>query len=433
MGLSNIIRISAKNCICKKGTSIQIVISLTISFILYICVFGYIDMLHNKLNDTTQTYSSSNYLSVDCEEYEEADEIIKHITGKFDIKDIKVANMPFLTENFCNFTEEKRIISSLIASVLEVDNKEYKFSQSIGQLYDLNILILIEQFDKQYSMITEYDMTEYCMINNKDTPLLYGSMPGDDKEILFPECYAEAYNISAEELVGKNITIKLIGENNEIVLLDNFKVSGILCNDYSVLSGHGYSSIMMYESFNKSDSVSIQFYPTDFSEISKICDELKEKYSIDAEPPNSFAMYEYLSKQIVFADKVMVITASLIIASMLLNVLRIIIYSFKKRLKYLGMLRALGMRDNSILLIILFETVIETIISALLAIVFSSVLMKYIFSYIAGITGVSADYNILSALIITRIVMFSLFFWIIISLAILFILKRNSVTELLRR
>lgn len=180
-------------------------------------------MLQKKLNDTTQTYSSSNCVFVSDVKFEQSSEILNHISEKYSIKDIKVTSMPYVDDDFSENAYQERIIPAMSASVLVVNGKEYKFSESIGRLYDLNEYIAIEYFDLQYSMITEYELAEYDMINGRDDPLLYGEIPRGNKEILIPECYAEAYNTSAEELVGKDITIKLIGENSEITLIDNYK------------------------------------------------------------------------------------------------------------------------------------------------------------------------------------------------------------------
>lgn len=434
MSLPNIIRISAKNCISKKGTTIQIIISLTISFILYICVFGYVDMLKSKLSDTTREYYASNSLFVQDVNYEKSVEIADHISENFDIRDMKITSAPFSSEEFCENTAGEMIIPAMSSSVLVTNGKEHKFLESVGRLYELNDFINIFFFDSRYSFIACNELDEYTMINGSKDPLLYGEYPSENQEVLLPECYADAYNIPAEDLVGKEITIKLVGENGEKPLIESLKVCGILNNNYFELSSGGSPAIMIYKTLNDDDdNISVQIYPKNYTDISKISAEIKEKYGIEADVPDSYDTYEYLSKQIVFADKVMIITAGMIIFSMLLNVLRIVLYSFKKRLKYQGMLRALGMRDGCILLIILFETVIETLISALLALVFSSEVMKYIFSYIAEISGTSADYNIISPLTVTRILMLSLSFWLIILAAVLFVLKRNSTTELLRR
>ncbi len=433
MSIANIIRMAVYNCVCRKSTSIQVIIGLTISFILYVCVFGYIDMLQEKLTHTVQAYSSSNCVSVNDVDYEKSSEMIEYISEKYRISEIKRYSMPYMSDEFIESSFDEGIMPGLAASVLVADGKEYKFSEGIGNLYELNSYIAIGIYDEQYSVITDYEFTEYNSENGRDNPLMYGNIPDNTGDIILPECYAEAYNVPPHELVGKNITIKLVGECSERVLIANCMVSGILYNDYFSLSLSGVPSIMINQPLSTDDTVSVNFYPYNFSDISKISEELTLKYEIDAEMPEAFAVYEYLSKQIVFADKVMLITAYMIILAMLLNVLRIIIYSFRKRMKYLGMLRAVGMRDYCIIMINLAEIIIETLMSAVIAILFSSLVMKYILSYVAEITGTSLDYSIFSASVVIRLAVLSFVFWMTAIATIFCILKRNTAIELTKR
>lgn len=428
------IRMAVNNCLCKKSTSIQIIIGVTISFVLYICVFGYIDMLREKLEHTVKAYSSSNCVSVYEVDSEKASELTEYVTDNYKISDIKRYSVPYDDEEFIDESyNECGVVPLLCFSVLEADGKEYSFSEGIGNLYELNSYIAVAFYDEKYSMIADSDLAEYEYASGRDNPVITGDYSCGENELILPECYAEAYNIPPEELVGKNITIRLTGEKGEMMIIDNCRVKGILDNDYFSLSSSDIPSIMINKTINPDDMVTVKFYPENFSDITKITEDLNSKYHIDASAADAFEIYEYLSKQILFADKVMTVTAYMVIMAMLLNVLRIIIYSFRKRMKYLGMLRAVGMRDCFIVQINLIELVIETVISAVLAAAFSSFFMKYIISHVAEITGASLNYSFFFASAAIRLAALSFVFWTTAIASIFFILKRNTAIELTKR
>lgn len=366
MRLQEQLRLAWLNCLSKRSISFQIILGLTITLYLFITVIGYISALKQLLRDTTLRYYASNCITVSGPA-EVLDKTQATVTQQYQIRETVRYACPYQDESWLEFCEEHGVAAALLDSVIFIGEQSYPFLNHTGTLYEIGDYIDLRCYEQADQIITQYELQEYKQRTGRESPLMLGHLPRNTGELLIPACYAEAYGLQPEQLVGKRISLFLAGMEADEMLLSDVTVSGIIYNDFFTISNHSTCCIMQLGTISTEHNAVISLYPDSYADLRHIAEIFQQQDALQVSIPLTFMQYEYLEKQYAFANQVMLPTALMILIAMLLNIHRIVIFGFSKQMGYWGMLQAMGVRPKTLVRIHMLELAMQTLCALLVA------------------------------------------------------------------
>lgn len=431
MRLRQQLRMAWLNCLSKRSLSLQIILGLTITLYLFITVMGYISALRQLLRDTTLRYYASNCVTVTGASHAllQAQEAVLQ---QYQIEETVRYTYPYQDEVWVESCQQKGVMAALTDSVMYIGEERYPFLNHTGMLYQIGDYIDLRCYEQAGMMIPRHEQQEYTHRTGKESPLMLGCLPQHTNEILLPACYAEAYGLQPEQLVGKQISLVLSGMTADERLLQDATVSGIVYNDFFTISNRAGCCIMQLGTQDAKHETTIGLYPVSYADLRDIADAFEQRGLMRVSIPVSFAQYEYLEKQYAFAGQVMLPTALMILVAMLLNIQRIVVFGFSKQMGYWGMLQAMGMRPRTLLGVHMLELVMQTVCAVVLALGGYLLTERWIVGSLIRVIHPDGDFSQKAAGFLPLGCMaLILVFWGVSALLLLVLIRRRSVIALL--
>ncbi len=432
MRLQEQLRLAWLNCLARRSITLQIILGLSITLYLFLTVMGYISALKKLLQDTAMRYYASNCVTISGPAHV-LSETQAAVMQQYPIQEIVRYTLPYMEESWIDAALQKGIMPALQDSVLFIEDQRYPFRNHTGLLYEIGDMIDLRCYEGADAMLTQHELQEYTQRTEKSSPLMLGRLPQNTGELLLPACYAEAYDLQPEQLVGKRISLMLSGMKGEERLFRDAVVSGILYNDFFSISNRNNCCIMQLGTISADHNTVIRLYPESYADLRDIANIFEVLDAAEVQIPTAFIQYEYLEKQYGFAKQVMLPTVWMILAAMLLNIQRIVIYSFSKQMGYRGMLQAMGLRLHTLLRIHMLELAMQTLCALLPAFVGYLLTERWLVNGLIRMIHAEGGLpKVAAALPILGCTSLILVFWSISALLLGAALRKQNVIALLR-
>lgn len=421
MKFSNCIRIAFLNLKSYKKTTVFICLSMLLALCMVISAFTYNNAIASSLDSKVSSKSSNMYLSYYSMEqplYSDIDSLskVKALNGMTDIKieryfdGFDIIERYFDEGNGYAFELEDFGIEN---TTLVVDGKSFQgvndhsYSQFCTEeelesgLFNDSIIFAISQIyvDEGYTQFAKAEMDEYYQKHTGD--FLIGSEMKNDDDIIMSEYILSKFGFSledAQKLIGKKITLKFTIKGQTFDMVKDYTLCGILRTDFydvekfrtenhifiplrkdSVSQYYGFEQQIFFDSF----SSAYQAYKTLYQD--------ETAWVIASE---SLSIYSEIEKQQTLYTRIVLLVLILIVFAVVVFMLSSIQYYFNKRLRFILLERAIGMRSGKVFFVFIMEFLICGIGSLIIAVPLSYLmitgLMEFMKGYIGGAVTVFA-------------------------------------------
>lgn len=390
MRFYRLLRLAFLNCIGRKRLSLHILTGMAVSAFIFITVQGYATFLREKISKTTESCRSANHVS--CIVSQAQAPLLERLWQEGKISDTEIYVNPNEAEDLTGQCEMRGILPTADNAVILCGGNVYHYSGAVGSVYGISDTFGIRQYHCDHAMIAEDELQEYRQKTGSVSPLRAGRFPAQAGELLIPECYLSAYRIPEDAILGQTITVQYSGGESSVTLLSEAVVCGILKDDFTKIASREQPMLLQSARFDLTEEYSVlcAFYPADYNDLETIAEQCEAAGALRVLIPDAFPLFQYLMRQYLFTKKLLFATSYFVILSMLLNVLRIILYGFRQRQQYAAMLCSLGMSAFAITVIYLIELLLLALLALFLAVGCFFAVNRYLMPLAAqsiGVTG----------------------------------------------
>ena len=369
---------------CKsKESFFNIVIGFGIISFIITSNLLYLIVINNSIRNLEQYSISKNYLTLICDKNDISWDMLNRVKNLEGVNSIQVSADDSLS-SYTKKNNKDAKVSGYIPieeSCLLIGDNLY-YGKSINDVsLEKNALTFQEMILRcdvsfmveNYSKISLNELQEYKNKFGKDeSPFLYGNEPNFENEIAVSDYFLNRYNISKESfksLIGSNITIYHVSPDGLTQpTLKGVKLTGIIDSRFFTISSRKNTPqvlVTLSEDF-PFDKYRIKIFLDSYDSV----EEKKEKVentlmmSVNYDSSNLITRKNlYMQKNVIFLIFTLVFTV-LVIAGVV-YVFNIYLYYFFERKYYIGMTKAIGLSDKSLVRILLFELFIPNFTSLL--------------------------------------------------------------------
>ena len=298
-----------------------------------------------------------------------------------------------------------------------------------------------------------YSGSEYnCYISNYEDyyegAMLYGNSNLGEKDIILPDKIIECFvkdKTQWSSLIGKNISIKCKG----MVLIDNYILRGIYdyrlyCTDSSDLEVETkYLHLPVYLRCDTDDvikydinSFDIVLYCNEGVNYGEVCNDTLSSGFQDVVFSDDGILSEYSETVLNSANviiKELIKSLGTVISISILFYLATTVYIEKKsKSGYVGMLKAMGLENNKILLITCFQQLAVSILAIIPSCIFSGLVLLLINTILNSAVGIVLEATVADFLIVAIVgIAFTVFAGILLYLPALISYVRQNAAKLM--
>lgn len=410
MKFSDCIKLAFLNLKSYKKTTVIICIGMLIALCIIISACTYNHSITSSMNDTINNKYSQAYIMYDDEFLLNDNNSLKKIKSLDGLSDIRIeSGYDYILELYPNFHKGDYIenYNSIDNSTLIVDGKSYRGINDYS--YDFieydgfvdkslrGVYFAVDSFyiKDGFSQFSEAEKKEYYSKHNED--FLIGSEMKNDNDIIMSEYIMSKYGFSldeAQKLIGKKITLAFSCNGKTAEIVKDYTLCGILRTDfYDVEEFREYSHIFvpMTGKFMPED-IDEYFYGyqmlffDDFSSALKGY-EILEKENDWITLSSTVAVYSEIEQQQTIYNKIVVLILFLIIFAVFVFMLSSVQYYFSKRLKFITLERAIGMKNCKIFTVFMSEFAVCGILSFVVSIPVSYFMITGLADFLNGLVG----------------------------------------------
>lgn len=473
MKLSECIKLSCYNIIRRKKTSVQIFLCFFIVGIIITSILLYSGTLNSELTSISLKKISESYVKMELtknfnfDNSDPNDEWTKFQKETVAVYSEKLMEKLLSIKNVCDVQLYKNIILSDLKTKT-VDGKEtdviydFKLSETKltigGNTYTADNRLLVSEVeeskksfalkcvDMRYSQFSEVELSEYELKNGSKEIFLCGGELKGENQIILSERILKVFGINpkeAEQLLGKklSITVNAYIENNsqEMAYIEDYTICGVLKNEYLNLSrSMSYDALFVIPldvgSLPDEAHFFVNLNSKSFSEIEPIKQEAEVKSGVSCQTSKMFESYLLLEKQNILTKNVFVIIGGIIAVSVVMFITLLFMFTVNSKSAYFGLLKSIGMSNNSIFINLLFEMLIIFAASFVISSCLSYIIVSQVLQIISGKFGLapvavsfdSAFIFFLVSFLLTVVLIF------IITSVVSFNIRKTHVTDLLK-
>lgn len=391
MALSDTLKLAIRNIRLNFKMALSIVLGSFIILQIIMNMTAYGLSLNNYIKNTINRNSSLRYARVFSDEipdgfwdkYQDAIEGLQSILS-FDINKLCEDNNDSIS---AKPLEDGEV--SFDAAIMELDNHTYIGKNDYS--YDFNVDKSIFTTGKEKMVKYEIGVMNYennlqfskneleeyrNKFGNKDVFICGGEFTGVNQIIITDYMLKRfGYEGALSDCVGKKISLFVDTDNGNICLADNYTISGVVDSDfYRINSRHYIPQIVISnadEKYCKNDGMKV--FANSFSDVVNISndEELTLMPSIE-----SFG-YSQVETLYIFFKKIVVVIGSVLIVSMCVFVYAVIYFYYKKRIRYISMQRAMGMKKQEVYRLIGTELLLMNTVSFICSIPVFNLIMEF--------------------------------------------------------
>lgn len=351
------------------------------------------------LNESLSRSCVNTYIGEESEE-----ELLDILKGCQEITEIRkshnfgnMQNIIYSDSNF--FTNANSNISD---SFLVADSKEYKgiddnsyvfFSENTSPVSDSDrsvyLSIMSLDISGQYVQFAEVEKKEYSEKHKGN--FLIGEELKEETDVIMSEYILSKYGIpleKAEELIGKNISLKYITKGTAEYVFKDYRLCGILKTDfYDVSNIREQPHIIVAMSGNFFTGMeSLTLFADDFAKAKSIYKFLESK-DIIRFSTNEVWLYSDIQDQQKVYNELISFVLVMIVCSIMIFLFASFSYYFKKRLRFVVMERSIGMTGGKIFAVFLSELLISSLTAFAVSVPVSYVLTNVVSGIMEDLLG----------------------------------------------
>lgn len=391
------VKVAFWNIKAYKRSSVKIVMGLTIVIVLLYCLISYKCVFDQQILSLKSQYKSDCYLEkyVECISWDEYEEEITNLRKQKNIigysEGCVLNNL--INNNERNDTKRNQISSAYLCVNDQVYNGRSEILAGINPQNEFwsTDCILIGVWENDFPALPENVIEAY---EENGKYYLTGRLPQNEKELLVSDYMLEQFGIAENEqerLIGSKITLYFDNKENEF--FDNYILTGIFHapvieqrdkNSISANLQHMYLNLdtKTKRSCNISSAV-IRYYVSDYEHLIK-CGELARKTDNRINISLYGGIYEVLSKQISSINDILTYIIIGFVFGVTIYLICVLYFFFGQNCGFNSMLKAMGMNNKNIKMIIANELVILCFVSLMIGVyvgMFMLYGLKYIYDY----------------------------------------------------
>ena len=411
MRISECAKIAFRNLMVAKKMSIKIIIGLSAVVMLLFSMTMYQQTFENQIDRIAIEHKSDCYLQEiqnikNIKSYKNQKESIFADKEEWNIEEV----CGLIPVNIKKSDEKENIDLSQYKDMairnakIVLDGKEYQGRpewltdmQSEDKNYATDT-IEVDFYDKDFKVFSSNIIHQYQKETGNEHYLI-GSLPAKEGEMIISDYMLEKFGIEQDkqkQLIGKNISLYM-GEKENVPYFEEYILSGIF--DAELIEIREKNSVFKHttqimvcfweEDYNKLEfpnGAEIRYYNEDFKQLT-------ESYLLAKQKKETVEMsvygkiYSVMEQQISVINKILEYIMIGFVIAVTVYITSIIYFFFQRNRTYFVMLRAIGVRDNCIYYITLFE-VLYFILCALVIGEYFAVLvlfgLKKVYEYTIG-------------------------------------------------
>ena len=400
MKFSDCIKLAFLNLKSYKKTTGIICVGMLTALCMIITACTYNHSMTSSMNNTINNKYSLAYIMYEDKFLPDNNDILKKIKSSDGLSDVRIeCEYDYILELYPKFYEEDYVqnYNSIDNSTLIVDGKSYTGIND----YSYDFTDYSGFADKSFyikdgfSQFSEAEKTEYYSKHNEN--FLIGSEMKNDNDIIMSEYILSKYGFSLEEaqkLIGKKITVTFSYNEKTMEIVKDYTLCGILRTDfYDIEEFREYPHIFvpMAGKFMPDDTDEYFYgYQTlffdDFSSALKGYETLeKDDYSVILS--NTVSIYSEIEQQQTIYNKIVVLILFLIIFAVFVFMLSSVQYYFGKRMKFITLERAIGMKNSKIFTVFISEFAVCGAVSFIVSIPVSYFILTGLADFLNGLVG----------------------------------------------
>ncbi len=429
-----LIKLSFYNLKNRPKTTLQILLSVILIFVVIISVASYSISINKQMKDFIDSNRSESYVNINLTGNER--EKILELNNIESIKDIIIRIKP---------SNKANIHTTLDNATLYIDqtfhrgvnNKSfiypYLYSSSIFR--DQNVYFNIEIVDVSQSMISNNEIQEFQHITGKTDPYISGRAIKNNNEIVMSDYILACFGITDYyNLIGKEISLHITTEDGNSVIAENYILCGILDEGlFRVKSRVNRPHIIIGEEANTESLLRVNCYIKNFSDMVDVSNILEQEGFSASYNAIIYSVYSNIQIQQVLVSNIITIIGFVLILALSVKLISTFLFSINQKENYFGMMKALGLENKKILLIFVYEMTIINIIGAVIAAFLSYVLLNLLNSLLSSYLAVSLQIPNSYALICTFALAFGFIITLIMTLLVFVWIKHRNAAQLLQR
>ncbi len=391
------VKVAFWNITAYKRSCVKIVMGLTIVTVLLYCLISYKTVFDQQISSIKSQYKSDCYLEkyVECKSWDEYEEEISNLRK---LKSVVGYSEGCVLNNLTNSngridTKRNQISSAYLCVNDQIFNGRSEILAGINPQNEFwsTDCILIGMWENDFPSLPE-NVIEAYEENGKN--YLIGRLPQNEKELLVSDYMLEQFGIAENEqerLIGSKITLYFDDKENKF--FDNYILTGIFHaplieqrdkNSISANLQHMYLNldVKTKRSCNISSAV-IRYYVSDYDYLIE-CGEGARKADNRINISLYGGIYEVLSKQISSINDILTYIIIGFVFGITIYLICVLYFFFGKNCGFYSMLKAMGMNNKNIKMIIVNELVILCFISLIIGVYVGTFMLyglKYIYDY----------------------------------------------------
>ena len=293
--------------------------------------------------------------------------------------------------------------------ILEIGNKEYKYSSSdaFKDEYKLNYGLEVSQIDNNISAFSDYLYSYY------DDPFVCGNDCEKANDVLIPEQYLIMFGVPEDEYqncIDQNFSVKFSATDN-YSLVRNFNISGIIKKE--CFDGFPVSLIINKQANYYSDWDIVYVYVNKYQpkRFERIKSTLDDQFGVIGNICIAYEKLNFLQKQSNFVGHILLLVITCVVAAVIFYLLINVFFYIEQNQKYIAILLSLGMNSKKVSLLNMIEVGVSSFLSTILVIWCAYIISFNVDKIInSDIELVTWNWNILIIAHLIAILCFVLFF-----------------------
>ncbi len=374
------IYIAINNILSMKKTSLKIIIGL-ITIVVILLSIGYYTILVNYsirvVNDKSKNLAFNYYIGSNYINPNKLNNILENVD---EVNGYRINAYVDLVSDVDYFNT---LSSSMDNYYIEIDGVKHKGENDYSNRFKKEDVGYKDKsiFNVTFDVVGFVNANDVFLSKNEmlefkkkhfDENFLKGELCKNPKEIIMSDYIIEKFGVNKNEqdsLIGKEITIGKVGNSLYKPYLEGYKLTGIfnadIVNMQSIADAHAYVTVSKNKSLNFYKYITMIF-SDDFYDVEKANVILADYFDIKAVMSEEATLFSLLQKQQIILYFVLSIILGAISFAIFISILNIVSFYFNKKIRYLSLLKSIGMSNKNILNILLYELYILNIFSLII-------------------------------------------------------------------
>ena len=247
--------------------------------------------------------------------------------------------------------------------ILEIGNKEYKYSSSdaFKEEYKLNYGLEVCQIDNSISDFSDYLYSFY------DEPFVCGNNCENANDIMIPEQYLIMFGVPESEYpycINKNISVKFPTAGN-YSLIRNFNICGVIKKE--CFDGFPVSMIINKQEkyYSEWDNVYVYVKKYEQKNFESIKNTLDDQFGVIGNICKAYEKLHFLQKQSNFVGHILLLVIICVVLAIIFYLVIYMFFYIEQNQKYSAILLSLGLNSKKIALLNMIEVGINSFLATI--------------------------------------------------------------------